>query len=293
MAINIPQLTALAQKGVTAFHKKVLPLAAFSVDFSEEVKNFNESVIVPVIGKPSPAKEFAHATGYEGGQNSTLTSEAIQLTTRLYTDDVLPDTQFTSLSPDTFERLSAAQNVNVLDQAAQKVAAAVLAAAGATHVCKAANFDYAAALKLKTAATTAGLPSTGRVLILDSAAHDTLTGDSKIASSFVAAIATKAIEEGETSRVAGMTIFEQSGFETGVNGFLALPYALAIASRATPISGREIFATQVKDEATGFTLTKKLIADDQHAQMRMITECFFGCKVVVPAAIMKIAEQAG
>lgn len=291
MAINIPQLTALAQQSVTTFWKKVLPLAAFSANFSADVKAANESVIVPVVGKPAAARAFTHAAGYAGQSDSSLTQASVQLTDRLCNTDVLTDLNFEALPAETQAKIMQAAALNVLSQAALVVGKKALEAAQTSFAVKAAGFDFAEAIRLKTAATKAELPTSNRVLMLDSDSMDTLISDPKISSAFVTDIARNALEEGAARRVAGMSVFEQpdiSAADEAAKGFLALPYSMALASRATPASGRELFYTVVTDERTGFSLVQKILADELHAQLVLVTECLFGASVVDPNSIVKL-----
>lgn len=293
MAINIPQTVALAQQSIQAFLPKILPLAAFSTNFANDAQNTNMTVRVPIIGKPTPAAEFSHATGYGTTSGSTLTCKDVALTHRLRAEDPFNDTDFESLTPELLAKIMKAQLANVLDTAGKTVLTALLAKATLSHTLTTDSFTFNSALAVKTAASKASLPNEGRVLILDSASNDTLVADPLIASAMVQSIASNALQEGETRRIAGMNVFEQPNFGDGsAVGALALPYSLAIASRPTPPSGREILHTTISDEKTGFSVTQKIIAEDTKARVIVITEVLFGAEVIVPEAVMKILPKA-
>lgn len=293
MAINIPQYAALSQMSIKAFTKHPYPLSAFSADFSDATKSLYESVLVPVIGAPASASEFSHEKGYSG-TNSTLKTVPVQLSHRLAVVDDLQDTLMETLSPDALAKMSEAALERLrADSAALTVAGMVSAEGVGKFECAASNYSFAKVLELGTQATLAGLSSFGRVQVLSAPTHDALANDPKISGSFVTAVAAKALQEGVVPNVGGMDTHKVASVAEGVNGFMALPYSVAIASRATPPTGGELFYTTLKDPRTGFTVTRKVIADATHSLTKIVTECLFGFAVAAPESIIKITQPAG
>lgn len=297
MAITIPQLTSLAQEAIPYLTAGIAPLAALSTDFSADVRGVNETVKVPVIGKPTAASAFSASTGYADKNDSTLTTASITLDTRLFTADTLVDTDWAALPPDTIRKLFQAQVENVAEQACAYVFAKATADAIPNEYVAgdASEFSYAKAVALKTAATKLGIPNAGRHLLLDSAAHDTLLADSTIASAFVAELAKSTIEEGFIRRVAGMFVHEAAALpdnDENLYGLLTLPSGIAVASRATEGTGKEDMITIITDPQTGFSIVTKVIADPLKASITLASECIFGGVVANADAIVRIVSAA-
>src|SRR5438874_3107684 len=192
----------VAQNALQPWMAGLLPLRAFSTNFSPEPADKLDTVRVPVVGAPSQSSDFAG--NYTNNADSTVTVVPVQLNkhkfktvhvtareaaeTALNVLDTLVSSAVKQLAQDVLQDVfSEITQANYGDPA-------IAALAGSA-------FDYKKVLAVREKCATGKMPVSDRALVLDSAYFTNLLGDEIVAKSFMPPIAQPGVVEGVIRRL--------------------------------------------------------------------------------------------
>jgi hypothetical protein len=287
----------VAQNALQPWMAGLLPLRAFSTNFSPEPADKLDTVRVPVVGAPSQSSDFAG--NYTQNADSTVTVIPVQLNrhkfktvhvtareaseTALNVLDTLVSSAVKQLAQDVLQDIfSAITQENYGDPALKAPVAA-------------GNFDYKKILAIRESCSNAKMPVTDRSLVLDGAFFTNLLGDEIVAKSFMLPIAQPGVVEAQIRRLAGFDIFETVILpENGENlaGFASHPSGMAVAMRYMPPVANYDESGAVTDPETGLTFGYLRYTEIQSNRIFVTVECLYGFKVALPGGIKRIVKPA-
>ena len=284
----------VAQNALQPFMAALLPMHAFSTNFSPEPADKLDTVRVPVVGAPSPASDFAGS--YTQNADSTIDVVPVQLNrhkfktihitareaaeTALNVLDTLVSSAVKQLAQDILQDIfSEITQANYGDPAINPLAPA--------------SFDYKKILAVREACAAVKMPVSDRALVLDSAYFTNLLGDDIVAKSYMPPIAQPGVVEGLIRRLAGFDIYETVILpENGekLTGFAAHPSCLAVAMRYLEPVANYDEAGAVTDPETGLTFGYLRYTEIQSNRIFVTVECLYGFKVAIPAGLKRIVK---
>lgn len=187
----------------------LLPLRAFSTNFSPEPADKLDTVRVPVVGAPSQSSEFAGS--YTANADATVSVIPVQLNKHKFKTVHVTASEASETALNVLETLVASAVKQLAQDVLQDIFSAITAdpyGAPAIAPILAANFNYKKVLAVREACSTAKMPVTDRALMLDGAYFTQLLGDDIVAKSFMVPIAQRGGVEAQIRRLGGFDIFE-------------------------------------------------------------------------------------
>ena len=284
----------VAQNALQPFMASLLPMRAFSTNFSPEPADKLDTVRVPVVGAPSPSSDFAGS--YTQNADSTIDVVPVQLNrhkfktihvtareaaeTALNVLDTLVSSAVKQLAQDILQDIfSEITQANYGDPAINPLAPS--------------SFDYKKILAVREVCAAAKMPVSDRALVLDSAYFTNLLGDDIVAKSYMPPIAQPGVVEGLIRRLAGFDIYETVILpENGekLAGFAAHPSCLAVAMRYLEPVANYDEAGAVTDPETGLTFGYLRYTEIQSNRIFVTVECLYGFKVAIAAGLERIVK---
>ena len=284
----------LSQNALLPWMETLLPLSAFSTNFSPDAADKLDTVKVPVIGAPSASSDYAG--DYTANADSEASSVAVTLDRHKYKTVHLTAKEAATTSIPLLEKLvtTAAQQlaIDVMSDIFTSITAANFGTPAIPAI-SAEDFGYKTIIKIREACAAAKMPQDSRALVLDNSYFSALLADDIVAKSFITPLAQQGVVEAKVNRIAGFNVFETGCVpDNGENlvGFAAHPSSLAIAMRyLTPIANYDE-AGAVTDPVTGLTFGYLRYTDTKSNKVYITLEALYGFKVVRPAGLQRIVS---
>ena len=284
----------ISQNALLPWMETLLPLSAFSTNFSPDAADKLDTVKVPVIGAPSASSDYAG--DYTANADSEASSVAVTLDRHKYKTVHLTAKEAATTSIPLLEKLvtTAAQQlaIDVMSDILTSITAANFGTPAIPAI-SAEDFGYKTIIKIREACAAAKMPQDSRALVLDNSYFSALLADDIVAKSFITPLAQQGVVEAKVNRIAGFNVFETGCVpDNGENlvGFAAHPSSLAIAMRyLTPIANYDE-AGAVTDPVTGLTFGYLRYTDTKSNKVYITLEALYGFKVVRPAGLQRIVS---
>lgn len=284
----------ISQNALLPWMETLLPLSAFSTNFSPDAADKLDTVKVPVIGAPSASCDYAG--DYTANADSEASSVAVTLDRHKYKTVHLTAKEAATTSIPLLEKLvtTAAQQlaIDVMSDIFTSITAANFGTPAIPAI-SAEDFGYKTIIKIREACAAAKMPQDSRALVLDNSYFSALLADDIVAKSFITPLAQQGVVEAKVNRIAGFNVFETGCVpDNGENlvGFAAHPSSLAIAMRyLTPIANYDE-AGAVTDPVTGLTFGYLRYTDTKSNKVYITLEALYGFKVVRPAGLQRIVS---
>ena len=284
----------ISQNALLPWMETLLPLSAFSTNFSPDAADKLDTVKVPVIGAPSASSDYAG--DYTANADSEASSVAVTLDRHKYKTVHLTAKEAATTSIPLLEKLvtTAAQQlaIDVMSDIFTSITAANFGTPAIPAIA-AEDFGYKTIIKVREACAAAKMPQDSRALVLDNSYFSALLADDIVAKSFITPLAQQGVVEAKVNRIAGFNVFETGCVpDNGENlvGFAAHPSSLAIAMRyLTPIANYDE-AGAVTDPVTGLTFGYLRYTDTKSNKVYITLEALYGFKVVRPAGLQRIVS---
>ena len=284
----------ISQNALLPWMETLLPLSAFSTNFSPDAADKLDTVKVPVIGAPSASSDYAG--DYTANADSEASSVAVTLDRHKYKTVHLTAKEAATTSIPLLEKLvtTAAQQlaIDVMSDIFTSITAANFGTPAIPAI-SAEDFGYKTIIKIREACAAAKMPQDSRALVLDNSYFSALLADDIVAKTFITPLAQQGVVEAKVNRIAGFNVFETGCVpDNGENlvGFAAHPSSLAIAMRyLTPIANYDE-AGAVTDPVTGLTFGYLRYTDTKSNKVYITLEALYGFKVVRPAGLQRIVS---
>lgn len=289
--------TVIGESAIRVFQKVLKPLSAFSTDFSGEMGNRNQSIVVPLTTDPALTDATADKTA--GNAYSILDTDLDEVTVSLdthkyvswyLTDNDADSSRFLSIENVGIEK-GQQLAISVFQDILSPVTNANYGAAAFTGA--ASTFDHDDVIDLQTTCDSANWPDMNRNLLLTPAYYnalfkDAVTGADVYGSALLA--------RGEVPELAGFAMHKTvaiPGNSESLIGLAARPNAMAIVNRyLAPAGGGRagsIYRSFTHPE-TGLTIGYREFYDDAIGARKAVLECWYGYNTGNTAAIKRLVS---
>ena len=293
--LNNIQDIRIADVFLETFVAALMPLRAFSIDFSSEFIERGKTVHVPVVGAANKSYDFKGS--YAQNADSSVDTIPVELTKHKVQSLHLTDKEYSESSVISLERLARSKARQLAQDVLQDIWGAIVAAdySLAIPALAATAFDAAKVLKIREACAAKNMPVSERSIVLDDAFYSNLLGDDKISHSYLTQMSQPSLMEARIPRVYGFDIYETTILpENGQKlvGFAAHPRGLAIANRyLMPLRPESYLeAGPVTDPTTGITLGYRRYYDNDSGKEIAAFECVYGFKPAIKQGILRITK---
>ena len=293
--LNNIQDIRIADVFLETFVAALMPLRAFSIDFSSEFIERGKTVHVPVVGAANKSYDFKGS--YAQNAESSVDTIPVELTKHKVQSLHLTDKEYSESSVISLERLARSKARQLAQDVLQDIWGAIVAAdySLAIPALAATAFDAAKVLKIREACAAKNMPVSERSIVLDDAFYSNLLGDDKISHSYLTQMSQPSLMEARIPRVYGFDIYETTILpENGQKlvGFAAHPRGLAIANRyLMPLRPESYLeAGPVTDPTTGITLGYRRYYDNDSGKEIAAFECVYGFKPAIKQGILRITK---
>jgi hypothetical protein len=285
----------VAQRALMPFMSNLLPVTAFSTDFSPQPADKLDTVRVPLVGAPSTSSDFAG--DYSANADSTVTVVPVTLNRHKYKTVHVTARESAETSLNALEALveAAAQQLaqDVLVDIFSCITLANFGAPGIAALAATA-FDYKKVLSLREACGNAKMPPNPRSLVLDAGYYTNMLADDVVAKSFNLNLNAPAVTEGMVKRIAGFNLHETtlipSDHAEKLVGFAAHSSAVAVAMRyLQPVADYQQ-AGAVTDPTTGMTFGYLRFTDTRANKIFVTLECLYGFSAAKTDALKRIVK---
>ena len=285
----------VAQLALMPFMSNLLPVTAFSTDFSPLPAEKLDTVRVPLVGAPSVSSDFAG--DYAANADSTVTVVPVTLNRHKYKTVHVTARESAETSLNALETLveAAAQQLaqDVLVDIFSCITLANFGAPGIAALAATA-FDYKKVLSLREACGNAKMPPNPRSLVLDAGYYTNMLADDVVAKSFNLNLNAPAVTEGMVKRLAGFNLHETtlipSDHAEKLVGFAAHSSAVAVAMRyLQPVADYQQ-AGAVTDPTTGMTFGYLRFTDTRANKIFVTLECLYGFAPAKTDALKRIIK---
>ena len=247
----------VAQNALQPFQASLLPLRAFSTNFSPQPADKLDTVRVPVVGAPSQSSDFAGS--YTAPADSTVTVVPVQLSRHKFKTIHVTAREAASTALNVLETLVSSAAKQLAQDVLQDIFSAITQAnygdPGIDPVTDG-DFKYTTVLDIRSACSRVKMPVSDRSLVLDGAYYTKLLADETVAKSFMIPIAAPGVIEAQIRRLAGFDMFETVILPANnerLVGFASHPSGMAVAMRyLVPVANYDE-AGAVTDPDTGLT----------------------------------------
>ena len=284
----------VAQNALQPWMAGLLPLRAFSTNFSPEPADKLDTVRVPVVGAPSASSEFAGS--YTNNADSTVSVIPVQLNKHKFKTVHVTAREAAETALNVLETLVSSAVKQLAQDVLQDIFSSITAdpyGAPGIPALAASAFDYKKVLAIREACSNAKMPVSDRALVLDGAYFTNLLGDEIVAKSFMPPIAQPGVIEAQIRRLAGFDIFETTILpENGEKlvGFASHPSGLAVAMRYLEPVAEYDEAGAVTDPETGLTFGYLRYTEVQSNRIFVTVECLYGYKQAIADGIKRIVK---
>lgn len=276
-------LTRLADNALQAFVKTLLPLNAFSRNFSPvavDARMRGSAIVVPLVGTLS-GTTFGGTYALCGGTKTVVTVTLNRhKVVHVGQSDIDALNNSDSALATFGEEQGAALATTVLEDILTLVTTNNYGSAGQTT---AANLDLTQLRGARLSLNLGNCPLRPRACLIDAVGMDALLGVTNFIQAQMYAD-NSVLQEGRVLRALGFDFFElNSSFVTAnsVNAFFAHPSAIAIAMRYVMPQNTDGYwaAEQVADQRTGATFGIRGVFDPLTGQNYLAFECNYGYSV--------------
>ncbi|MCH7228787.1 hypothetical protein [Haloferula sp. A504] len=285
----------VAQRALQPFMANLMPVSAFSTDFSPLPADKLDTVRVPLVGAPSESSDF---TGdYSANADSTVTVVPVVLNRHKYKTVHMTAKESAETALKVLETLveAAAQQLaqDVLLDIFTEITAANYGAPGISALA-ATSFDYKKVLSLRESCGNAKMPPNPRALVLDAGYYTNLLADDVVAKSFNLNLNAPAVTEGLVKRLAGFALHETTILPADhaekLVGFAAHSSAMAVAMRyLQPVADYQQ-AGAVTDPQTGMTFGYLRFTDTRANKVFVTLECLYGFVAAKTDALKRVVK---
>jgi len=284
----------VSQSAIRVMQDILMPLTAFSTDFSDEIGNRNQSIVVPLTADPTDSADKTAGSDYTI-QDTTINETTVTLNSHKYvswrlTDNDASTSRFLSIQNVGIEK-GQQLAIDVFQDILSQVTNANYGAAGATS--SAANWDHDDVIDLQTTCDSANWPSFNRHLVLSSSYYNALFKDSVVGADVYGSAL---VARGELPELAGFRMHKSTaipGNTENLVGFAARPNAMAIVNRyLPPVGGGNNGSTYMSatHPETGLTIGYREWYDDDSGVRKALLECWYGYNTGNTSALKRITS---
>ena len=249
----------ISQAALMPWMTELLPLTAFSTNFSPDAADKLDTIKVPVIGMPSASSDYED--DYTANSDSEASSVPVVLNRHKYKTVHLTAKEAATTAIPLLEKLvtTAAQQlaIDVMTDIFSCITAANYGSP-AIPALPAEEFNYKTIIKIREACAAGKMPQDQRSLILDNSFFSSLLADDIVAKSFITPLAQSGVVDAKINRIAGFSLYETNCVPVSRMPFrwAMKPKWIASSSSATsssPLSSRR--ATARTTSASCFSLS--------------------------------------
>ncbi|MEI6071084.1 MAG: hypothetical protein WCS31_04785 [Verrucomicrobiae bacterium] len=283
----------VAQSALKPFMATLLPMRAFSSNFSPEPADKLDTIRVPIVGAPSPASDFSGS--YTTDVDSSIDVAPVQLNRHKYKTVHVTAREAAETALNVLETLVGSAVKQLAQDVLQDIFTEITAAnygAPAIAALPSTTFDYKKVLGVRESCGAAKMPSTDRALVLDAAYFSNLLGDDIVAKSFMTPVALPGVVDGLIRRLAGFDVYETTILPSDEKlvGFAGHPSCLAVAMRYLQPVAQYDEAGAVTDPETGLTFGYLRYTETSSNRIFVTVECLYGFKVAIPGGLKRIVK---
>jgi len=283
----------VAQSAIKPFMATLLPIRAFSSNFSPEPADKLDTIRVPIVGAPSPASDFGGS--YTANVDSSIDVAPVQLNRHKYKTVHVTAREASETALNVLETLVGSAVKQLAQDVLQDIFTEITAANyGDPAIAALAStaFDYKKVLGVRESCANARMPSTDRALVLDAAYFSNLLGDDIVAKSFMTPVALPGVVDGVIRRLAGFDVYETTILPNTEKlvGFAGHPSCLAVAMRYLEPVAQYDEAGAVTDPLTGLTFGYLRYTETSSNRIFVTVECLYGFKVAIPSGLKRIVK---
>jgi hypothetical protein len=284
----------VAQNALLPFRGALLPIRAFSTNFSPDPADKLDTVRVPVVGAPTQSSDFAGS--YTANPDSTVSVIPVVLNRHKFKTVYLTAREASETAFNVLDTLVSAAVKQLAQDVLQDIFSEITAAhygAPVIPALAASAFDYKKLLAIREACSAVKMPVTDRALILDGAYYTNLLGDDVVAKGFVPQVVQPGIMDAMIRRLAGFDLHETVILpENGEKliGFAAHPSGMAVAMRYLVPAANYDEAGAITDPETGLTFGYLRYSEVQSNRVFVTVECLYGFKTALPDGIKRIVK---
>ena len=285
----------LSQAALMPWMTTLMPLSAFSTNFSPDAADKLDTVKVPVVGMPTASSDFEG--DYTQNADSEATSVPVVLNRHKYKTVHMTAKEAATTAFPLLEKLVATATQQLAIDVMSDIFSCVTAAnygSPAIPALAAEDFDYKAIIKIREACAQGKMPQDQRSMVLDSSFFSSLLADDIVARSYITPLAQSGVVDARINRIAGFNMFETNCVpdnDENLVGFAAHPSSLAIAMRyLTPIANYDE-AGAVTDPTTGLTFGYLRHSDTRSNKVYITLEALYGFKVIRPDGLKRIVSK--
>ena len=282
----------VAQNALLPFRGALLPIRAFSTNFSPDPAEKLDTVRVPVVAPPAQSSDFAGS--YTANPDSTISVIPVVLNRHKFKSVHVTAREAAATALNVLDTLVSAAVKQLAQDVLQDIFSAITAAnygAPVIPALAAGDFDYRKLLAIREACSEVKMPVTDRSVVLDGAYYTNLLGDEIVAKSFMPAVAQPGVVDAQIRRLAGFDLHETvilpDNGESLV-GFAAHPAGMAVAMRYLQPVANYDEAGAVTDPETGLTFGYLRYSEVQSNRVFVTVECLYGFKVALADGIKRI-----
>ena len=283
----------VAQSAIKPFMATLLPIRAFSSNFSPEPADKLDTIRVPIVGAPSPASDFSGS--YTADVDSSIDVAPVQLNRHKYKTVHVTAREASETALNVLETLVGSAVKQLAQDVLQDIFTEITAANyGDPAIAALAStaFDYKKVLGVRESCGAARMPSTDRALVLDAAYFSNLLGDDIVAKSFMTPVALPGVVDGLIRRLAGFDVYETTILPNTEKlvGFAGHPSCLAVAMRYLEPVAQYDEAGAVTDPLTGLTFGYLRYTETSSNRIFVTVECLYGFKVAIASGLKRIVK---
>lgn len=293
--LNNIQDIRIADVFLETFVAALMPLRAFSTDFSSEFTERGKTVHVPVVGAAGKSYDFEGS--YSQNADSSVDTIPVELSRHKVQSLHLTDKEYSESSVISLERLARSKARQLAQDVLQDIWGSIIAADYelAIPALLATAFDASKVLKVRETCAAKNMPVAERSLILDDSYYSNLLGDDKISHSYLTQMSQPVLMEARIPRIYGFDIYETTILpenDEKLVGFAAHPRGMAVANRyLMPLRPESYFESgPVTDPTTGITLGYRRYYDNDSGKEIAAFECVYGFKAAIAEGILRIAK---
>lgn len=282
----------ISQAALLPWMTTLLPLNAFSTNFSPEPADKLDTIKVPVVGAPSSSTDFGG--DYTEDSDSQASSISVALNRHKYKTVHMTARELATTAFPLLEKLvtTAAQQlaIDVIRDIFSCITKTNFGEPAIPGIDKE-DFNYKDIIRIREACAKAKMPLDQRSLILDSSIYSALLADDVVAKSFITPLAMNGVIEANVNRLAGFDLFETSALPDNneeLVGFAAHPSSIAIAMRYLEPVATYDEAGAVTDPTTGLTFGYLRYTDTKSNKVYITLEALYGFTVARAAGLKRI-----
>jgi hypothetical protein len=284
----------VAQRALQPFTAALLPIRAFSTNFSPDPAEKLDTVRVPVVAPPAQSSDFAGS--YTANPDSTISVIPVVLNRHKFKSVHVTAREAAATALNVLDTLVSAAVKQLAQDVLQDIFSAITAAnygAPVIPALAAADFDYRKLLAIREACSEVKMPVTDRSVVLDGAYYTNLLGDEIVAKSFMPAVAQPGVVDAQIRRLAGFDLHETVILpENGEKliGFAAHPSGMAVAMRYLVPAANYDEAGAITDPESGLTFGYLRYSEVQSNRVFVTVECLYGFKTALADGIKRIVK---